>query len=195
MSHIPSFLSQDYNSTPRIVQKQVLRVRGHAKGCTALLYLRLAIPTPRRTRTFALFPDEGVKLKASIVYPVELEKGGRTVLPSDASDGLKRASNILSGQSEKNQQPCNPEARGQEQGKEPFTQDKSKKSKPRITCSNFHVSLVCPPGSDTIPNDDVESVGKSHFVAVIQMELELALSPPKWPFEVRSECPCFSRTY
>lgn len=175
----PPTLPLDLTSPPRIVQKQVLQARGHADGCSVVLFLRLALPGSSKTRSFPLFPDDGVKLKSSAVYPVTLAKGGRTVIPPDASNGLKRASRILAfGGQEDERNGRMPSIVDDRAGE---TESASlKQVKPRITSSNFHITVVCPPSKE----GPSEGQTKSHFVAVIQIEVGLSLKPPNWPFEV-----------
>jgi hypothetical protein len=118
------------------------------------------------------------------VYPVELTKGNRTVIPPDASQGLKVASRILGLDGVKQDQNGSEVSAGSnsEGGK---ISAKAKETRPRITSSQFHITVVCPP----LVKVEHDLQGKSSFVAVVQYEVSLLLAPPRWPFVVSVPIP------
>lgn len=163
---------------PGLVQKQVVRVKGTALETLVVLYMKLAVPRSSNTQALPLFPDDGIRLKVSQVYPVSLAKGGKTVIPPDASRNLQRAAEILAF--------SRTNVLGPSVEDETSLSSAEKSSRPtkraKITTSNFHVSLVIPPDStdqSTSKTDD-----RSYFIAIVQFSISYTSSPPKWPYVV-----------
>ncbi|PWN93601.1 hypothetical protein FA10DRAFT_27015 [Acaromyces ingoldii] len=149
---------------PRVVQKCVARVKGTSRGAIYTLYLRLALPPSTTTQTFPLLPDDQVKLRSSAVYAVR--PGSDPQGSKETSQGFKRAASIL----------------GLQTGihADDFTVDaaaSTAETKPRITTSNFHISLVQPPVS-------AASTVKQIRLVVLQLEVGLVAVPPTSPFIV-----------
>jgi hypothetical protein len=185
---LPSFFDATSPATPttptpdsrigqRPVQKQVVRVKGLHSETLVKLYLKLVVP--RSSHTYPLFPDENVSLKASQVYPVSVGKGGRVLIPPNASPSLLKAFDALaiSGTATANS-PISESSNSASNNTAPKVTRKS-----RITTSNFHVCFIVPPGLDTYfsqANDE-----KLHFIAIVHMAVKFTHQPPRWPYMVR----------
>lgn len=165
-------------SGPRLVQKQVVRVKGTASEALIVLYLKLAVPRTSNTQTVELFPDDGVILKSSQVYSVNVVKG-KTLIPPDASRSLQRASEILSI-SRTNAFASSVGDETSLSSTEKTFRSAAKRAK--ITTSNFQVSFVVPPDTDQSTSKVVDD--KAHFVAIIHLSISYASKPPKWPYVV-----------
>lgn len=187
ISSSPSTLPLDVTVPVRIVQKQVIQICGNKKGCSAVLFMRLALPTSSRKRSYSLFPEEeGVKLKSTAVYPISLDKNGKIILPKDAGPALKRASRILTVGSNAEESSLTSNLTEHSNKEDSESESSSKLVKPRITISNFQITIV---SSQTSEEQINPAFDKQHYLAVIQIDVGLRKSPPTWPFEAHIPIP------
>jgi hypothetical protein len=166
--------SPDPSGGPRlVVQKQVVKVKGVKSEASVVLYYKLAVPTTAITQTFQLFSDEGITLNSSQVFPIT----GSKVISPGASRQLQKAAEVLGiGQATTDSSALKDNQVSQE------SQGPSRMRKAKITTSNFHVSLVVPPEADRLTTQKGDD--RSHYIAVVQLTVSFALTPPRWPYVV-----------
>lgn len=185
-SSSPATLPLDITAPARVVQKQVIQICSNNKGCSTVLYMRLALPKSSKKRSYALFPEEeGIRLKSSAVYPVSVDKSGKTLLPQDASPALKRASRILAFGSNAPETPLASTFPETSNSDDSGNESSNKLVKPRITISNFQITVVSPQSKE----EHTDTLEKLYYLAVVQIDVGLHRSPPTWPFEVHIPIP------
>ncbi|PWN37961.1 uncharacterized protein FA14DRAFT_159757 [Meira miltonrushii] len=185
-SSSPATLPLDITAPARVVQKQVIQICAHSKGCSVVLFMRLALPKSSKKRSYALFPEvsdeEGIRLKSSAVYPVSVDKAGKTLLPQNASPTLKRASRILAIRYNAPETPLANTFAEAWNSDDSGSENNIKQVKPRLI-SDLQITI---PQSGEEHTDASE---KLYYLAVIQIEVGLHKAPPNWPFEAHIPIP------
>lgn len=179
-------LPLDVTAPARVVQKQVIQICANNKGCSIILFMRLALPKSSKKRSYALFPEEeGIRLKSAAVHPVSVDKAGKTILPGNANSAVKRAFKILAFGNTAPETPVASTFAEASNSDDPENENSTNQVKPRITISNFQITIVSPQSRE----EHTDTSEKLYYLAVIQIDVGLHKGPPTWPFEAHIPIP------
>ncbi|KAN0065643.1 hypothetical protein ACQY0O_000773 [Thecaphora frezii] len=197
----------------RICTKLVLQAHATDRGASYTLYLKLQLPHSSKPETYPLLPDHALRLKDSVVHPLDAA-GAAPALSESAAAAASHLAIPLSLHHSLESPPlvpidgrATPTARRRSFGTPRRAHDPfASVAVPEVSVSNFHINLIAPPlAAPLSPTRESFSTGPSTpkrkrkdvcgFIVILHFEVGLAASPPRAPYIVRLPKPYCLNNY